>query len=232
MSLKSEIKSFRKEQKLVVTRLVAMDKALSKLERDIKRYITKAWKSFFGQKTELYITFYQSGSHTTRFNPYVLVHISCFEIVRGKLERNLYWKDSKTLPEPPSLGSLLDFTKLMTKELGIKVGSNQPKQPTLEERKKEIEKRGVQGFDDAFTLSGGGLELLFSGQVCHDDEDDVNTYYISKKKSNGDLVLVYSTNGGYTYKVIDKPSKEEIKTFVDYVEEERYHEDVRKYFEH
>ena len=227
MSLKAEIKSFIKEQKEVIKNLVAMDKSLDKLEKDIELHISKAWKST-KQSVELHIVSLQGGSHSTEFEMDVFIDIVGYKVIGQKLVQSKFCEGT-IIDKPPTIKFLRDFAKQMTKELGINVKECVKLQPTQRELEKKVEKYGIKSFEDANIYFKNDLDLIREGSVYYKGWEISDLFYICKKKSNGDLVLLYSTNGhgGGIDKVVVNPTLSEMDMFLEHVEQDSDNLNVR-----
>jgi hypothetical protein len=225
MGLKEEIKSFINEQKFIAPRLAALDKSLTKLEKDIKKYIIKAWDKT-KEKTELIVYAASGGSHCTGFKMDAFISIIGYDIDGKSWVKNEYYQNVYLPPAPP-LKFLQDFAKRMTKELGIPVQENQGRRLTQKRKKEQVklrtERDGVRDFEDANVLFDNDLVLIKEGHVWYKGWDISDPFLFCQRKSNGHLILWYATNGhGWGFDVqAENPTEKELDDFINHVEQDQ-----------
>ncbi|KKM85736.1 hypothetical protein LCGC14_1286030 [marine sediment metagenome] len=232
IDLKKDIKVFLKEQKFLIPRLNAMDKTLRQLEKKIERHIRREWKAT-KQKAELHLLVLQGGSHTTSFKMDILINLRQYALSGRKWAKINYDNDfnkTYTLVDPPiDIKFLKAFAERMTKELGILVYENQEHIPTKKQLKKQVEKYGYGDFAQFNITFNDDLKLIESGKVWYKGWEIPDEFLICQRKSNNKLVITYSTNGhagGFDI-ILDNPMKEELDTFLEYVEQDNDNSHIR-----
>lgn len=238
MELKEDIKDFINEQAVIAPRLKAMDKALEKLDKNIVCHITRAWEALKQKVVPCDVLVLSGGSHVANFKLEVLLNLLGYVLIGRKkwakvsIEDGLNGFKEKLTPVDPPLGIefLREFAGRMTEELGISVQESQQRAPTEKEKRKRIEQHGFKSFDDANLYFDNDLELIQEGSVWYKGWDIGDPFLACKRKSNGNLVIAYATNGhGLGMNVVlDNPSEVELSDFIDHVEQDSDHSEIRE----
>lgn len=237
-NLKQQIKKLIKDQNVIIPRLKAMDKTLHKLENDVKRHISKAWKAA-KQGVELDILPSSGGSHTTSFDWDVLLQLPLYKVYgRNKWVKISYggdnhWTEIQTEVDPPVDAKFFkSFIKQMSEELGLVVRFYEDRIPSRKQVKKDVEKNGCYDFDGLNAFYDDDLDLVKEGKVYYKGWDISDQFVICRKRSNNGWIIAYATNGhGFGYnEILEDPTKDELSTFLVHVEQDDNNDNIRDLF--
>lgn len=234
-TIKDDIASFLKEQKILIPRLSSMDRSLIKLEKGIKRHITSAWKKATKRKVDLDVMSMQSGSHCTSFKMDASISIPGYVIIGRKWLKASYDDDINphftAVESPVDIKFLKEFAEKMAEELGISVYEYQERLPTEEQKKEHVEKHGFVDFNGANAYFDNDLELIKSGEVWYKGWDISDPFLVCRRKSNSALVVAYSSNGhgfGFDH-ILDGLTDDELEKFLIHIEQDSDHAGVRTF---
>lgn len=236
INLKKEIKALLKEQKFIIPRLKVIDKTLKKLENSIERYISREWKKI-KPKVELKTLVSGGGSHCVGFKMKAWIEIEGYELCGRKwmkVEYDFSGREVETsyipVDPPVEMKFLKAFAERMTKELGMRIIVYQPRLPTKKQLKKQVEADGFIDFEGANAYFDDDLEFVKEGKIWYKGWDINDNFLICRRKSNGKLVIAYSTSGhgGGFDTTLDDPTKKELKAFLEHIEQDSDNLGVRK----